>query len=232
MGSYPYRDALGEELVHAIRRRSQRAPRRTAIALAMAAAALLASAAGVWLVLGGADSATTRPNPPAPSPQPGLAGDPMVAHNGLDRTTLAAAERDAKFTLLVPDDPAANLDSMTGVFDDQTGTTLTLEFPPPDETSSDLSQPYISIYEDNSPGNWATPKEDISAEPDAGKTLCEIQGQPAVCVEARSPSDSTRSNAAYIRTVIDHTTVELSGGDNLEVLQRIGNTMTAAASSD
>jgi hypothetical protein len=141
---------------------------------------------------------------------------------------LAAAQRDAQYTLFVPDDPAANLENMTGVFDDRSGTTLTLEFPPPNETSNDLVQPYVSIYEDSSPGNWATPKEDISGSPDVGKSLCEIQGQPAVCVEARSPSDSTRSNAAYIRTVIDHTTVELSGGDDLDILQRIGNTMTPA----
>jgi hypothetical protein len=153
----------------------------------------------------------------------------MIPHSGLDRTSLAAADRDAQFNLLVPDDPAANRDNMTGIFSDREGTTVQLEYPPPDETSNDLRQPFISIYEDSSPGDWATPKEDISADPDVGKSLCDIQGHPAVCVEARSPSDATKSNAAYIRTVIDHTTVEISGGDDLDVLKRIGETMASAA---
>jgi hypothetical protein len=229
METFPYRSALGEELVRAVGRHRGRRPRRTVLALLTLAAALLAGAAGTWLVVGGSNSATTRAHPNALSHQDSPYGDPAIPHNGLDRTTLAAAQRDARFTVFVPDDPAANLENMTGVFDDQSGMTLTLEFPPPDETSRDLRQPYISVYEDSSPSNWATPKEDVSQNPDAGKSLCEIQGQPAVCVEARSPSDSTGTNPAYIRTVIDHTTVELSGGDDLGVLQRIGSTMSPAA---
>jgi hypothetical protein len=197
--------------------------------LSLAAAALVAIAVAAWLGLGGSNSTTPKLHSTRPRDQAALAFDgPLIPHNGLDRTTLTAAEQDAQFTLLVPDDPAANAENMTGVFDDQSGTTLTLEFPPPDETSNDLRQPYISVYEDSSPGNWATPNEDVSQDPEAGKTLCGIESQPAVCVEARSPSDSTRTNSAYIRTVIGNTTVELSGGDSLDVLRRIGNTMTPA----
>ncbi len=155
----------------------------------------------------------------------------MIPHNGLDRTTLAAAQRGFQGTPLVPDDPAANAENMTGIFGGRFGTALTLEFPPPNDTSGDLRQPFISIYEDSSPGNWATPEEDVSKTPEVGKSLCEIQGHQAVCVEPRSPGDSTQSNAAYIRTVIDHTTVELSGGDDLELLQRIGNTIAPAAAT-
>lgn len=55
--------------------------------------------------------------------------------------------------------------------------------------------------------------------------LCVVGGAPALCVEARSPSDSNQDNAAYVEFRLNGLDVEISGGDDLEKLVDIGESL-------
>jgi hypothetical protein len=244
---FPFRQSLRDDLVRAIRQHQDTRPRvrRRWVAVGIAAACVAALAAVfAWSSLKGTDQTSSQVAGAQPesnasrgsNPQPSDIVGLDAPHSGLAPVTLQKAEQQAPFELLVPNDPAANVNNMTGVFAEPQGHPVQMEFPPPDDTSKDLTQPFISVYEDSWPGTYvgsgestdplAFAKQDVTADPDSGKSLCSIGDLPAVCVEPRSASDSTHSNPAYVRVVNGDVAIELTGGDDLDALRSIAASLT------
>lgn len=250
MAAFPYRDRLRDELVLAIDLHRRTRPKRR-IQLALAGTACAAVGATAIILIW---STVDKPAHPAPTPDEkrlearttvkrgpatnsnaivGLTSDPS---GGMQSVTLAEAKSALPYHLLVPDDRAANKDNMTGAYMDPGGDSVQMAFPPPDMSSADLRQPFITIYEDPWPGNHvasgqsidpaAFDKADVAADPDAGKSICQVGDLQGLCVEPRSSSDATQSNPAYVRVVVGDVLVEVSGGDDLELLQRIAGSLT------
>lgn len=157
----------------------------------------------------------------------GAITDPALT--GATEVSAGAAEEAVAFPFSEPSAPAANASNRRGIF--LTGEGVEQTFPPPTETSTSVRQPYISIFEspwtdrDGSPTDAI--KEDIAADPDLGKSICEVAGEMGICVEARSPSDAAGANSAYIRFVREGVQYELIGGDSLNVLLEVANSMGA-----
>ena len=147
-------------------------------------------------------------------------------------TSLAGAQAAAGFPLLYPHDPAANDGNLTGALTMGKGA-IQLNYPVPDAASSDLDQPYVSIYE--APWVNGDPKSyyqaDIAANPDIGKSICQVSGSPALCVEPRSPSSTGQSNPAFVRTDINGTDVEVAGANSLDRVLSIAASMNRCESS-
>lgn len=134
-------------------------------------------------------------------------------------TTLAEAERKVKHELLVPNVPEANEENLLGI-EVQGATDVEMSFPPPTDSTSDLYQDHLSVWE--LPWQGGDPvaqfKEDIERAPAVGKELCAVNDAPALCVMARSPSSKGAPNPAFVKFVSGDLEIQLLGGDDLEVL--------------
>ena len=85
------------------------------------------------------------------------------------------------------------------------------------------------MYE--APWEGGDPREDygksIALDPVTGKRIYEIQGVPALGVEAFAPEDESQSNPAFLRFVLDGIEIQISGGDRVERLVAIARSIIA-----
>jgi hypothetical protein len=153
--------------------------------------------------------------------------DPAAGGQDIPSVSIAEAQKTLPFDMLVPDAAQAEAQDRTGIY--VVGDSVEMAYPPPDDTSGDLRQPYITVWE--APWTEGDPKaafaESIDQYPDVGKSLCDVNGLPALCVEPRSPSDAQKSNPAYLSVVVDKVEVDVSGGDSLKALLSIASSLTA-----
>ncbi len=107
-----------------------------------------------------------------------------------------------------------------------------LYFPQPNDNSSDLDQPFITVAE--TPWDGGNPTKYFAARVDAspaiGQSTCLIGASPALCVEPRSPSSAGATNPAVLELVIDGIHVSLFGGDSLDRLTEIAKSTDESAS--
>lgn len=68
--------------------------------------------------------------------------------------------------------------------------------------------------------------EDLAGNPDVGKSRCDFDSVPALCVQANSPSDATHENPAFVSLDIDGVSVELMGGNDLDALLAVAHSLT------
>jgi hypothetical protein len=113
------------------------------------------------------------------------------------------------------------------------GAEVALLFPMPAGTSptDPTSPPYIEILEElrTRGAPLKDYKQDIARTPDVGKSICSVdQRTPALCIKARSPSDSRGNNAAYLRFVTKGVQIQITGGDDLQRLMDIAKTLSRA----
>ncbi len=132
------------------------------------------------------------------------------------KTTLQAAQSQAKFTIDLPSDPLANTGNITAVYVWPQGAAVALDFPAPAVPQTPVRQDYIEVWE--SPWTGGDPAQsfaaDIAADPVVGKAMYSIDGMPALGVTAHSPNDFERANAAFLRFVVNGVDVQISGGED------------------
>lgn len=202
-----------------------------------ATVALMCGSAWAFAAVGcGTESASVAPSTSSPHDRAARHRDspealPIVAVPGEPISGSEAqkvADR-ASFDLIVPNSRYADANSETEIV--RLGEAVEMRFPPPNDHSEDLRQPYVSVYE----APWregdvgAFYEEDLKADPDEGKSICQVGKLPAMCVEARSPSDAEKANPAFLRFVLRDTLIEVSGGDDLEALMQVAEGIASQA---
>jgi hypothetical protein len=143
------------------------------------------------------------------------------------KTTLEAARAQVTFDMLVPKHPDANASNVTEVFLWPERHTVALRFPSPNPTTAPVRQDYLEIVETPWTGgdarsSWA---EDIIADPVVGKSIILIEGVPALSVTAHSPTDISGENPAFLRFVYEGLDVHISGGESLDELIHIAESI-------
>jgi hypothetical protein len=147
-------------------------------------------------------------------------------------TTLASAKAQVPFRVLLPATPVANKDDL-GEVHEAPGPGINMAFPRPDGSSPDLDPADIHVNE--APWTGGDPhtfnEQDIAADPDVGKSICQVGSLEALCQVPSSPSADGQSNGAFVRVIIGQTAVELAGGDSVERLQSIAKSLVDQAPS-
>jgi hypothetical protein len=170
---------------------------------------------GVWAVLGGA----SQEPPPAPAFE-GQYPDEW-------KVSLSEAKKLAAFPVVVPDHPAANEEDLTAVYVHPGGSTVAMQFPAPKE--SDVRQQYLEVFlvpwDGGDPADHFA--EDIDKDPVIGKSILSVDGVPAEGTLANSPSDGDQANPAYLRFVYEGLEIQISGGDSLDLLIEVAETVVA-----
>jgi hypothetical protein len=170
---------------------------------------------------------------PAPETRPALLTDPYVntVYPSEWKTTLDVAGTQATFTPRLPDTTLANAGNMVAAYMWPQGEAVAFDFPAPITSSrSPVRQEYVEVYEDIWTGGdpLAAFKSNIAADPINGADIYYLGDSgsvPALGVTARSASDTEEANPAFLRFVVDGINVEISGGESLQDLIDIANSM-------
>ncbi len=149
------------------------------------------------------------------------------------KTTLSDAEVQASFSVIVPSHPSAGAQNITAVYLWPDGSAVALQFPPPAPVTSPIRQEYIEVWE--SPWVGGDPQADYARDmaeaPSEAKALYDIDGVVALGVTAHSPSDIEGANPAFLRFVVNGIEVEVSGGESIDTLIAIAQTIVGSARS-
>jgi hypothetical protein len=232
MNSFPYRDAVRDELVAVVSRHGPRRRRKRILVMGAAAGCAAAAAILVLLVFNGGpfrgsaghDWRAGRPQLNNINIRRAISlAQPVVPERQIP---LNQAQQDAGFRLLIPNTALANRGNMTVYEDGGDRGGITLRFPAPDQ-SGDVRQPGLSLWE--APWTEGDPlqayKDDLANDPDPNKSICSVGNLPALCVQSNSPNDATQDNPAFVRVVIDKIVVELSGGSSVQDLLGIAGSL-------
>jgi hypothetical protein len=211
--------------------------RRRQIGVALALAAVVISGTGSC-AKGGSTSATAQ----APTPNQVLqnvlgAGDPNQApypEQWLAANPAAAAARVSdEYRLLIPTSgPLANVEP-TATFVFPTGA-VAIDYKLLSKPQDFVRQQYIEIHEDAwtdsaSPADvW---KQDLIDDPNPSKSVTTVDGIPALAVAPYSKLDDQQANPAFLRLVINGIEVEVSGGDDLDSLIAIAESLVTYSKS-
>jgi hypothetical protein len=132
------------------------------------------------------------------------------------------------FPVHEPDHPNTSPDSLDKVYVFPSGDAVSLVFAPAGKPSEPVRQEYIELYQ----ARWLdeedprdTFKRNLDLAPDPNKVLMSLEGHPALAVMAHSPEDVDRANPAFLRFVVDGLDVQLSGGDDLDLLVDIARSL-------
>lgn len=141
--------------------------------------------------------------------------------------SLNTASQKAPYRLLFPDDPSASHENMKAVYQvPNEPAAVSYKF-----SSEAPERPlrFEGIWVVQLPWHGGEPlndfKDDLALDPSPAKFLCEARGVPALCVNAHSPDDATGENAAFVRFVVDDIEVQVTGGESVEELIRIADTL-------
>jgi len=150
------------------------------------------------------------------------------------KTTLEEATSKASFPLVLPDVPLANGQNLTAVYLYPDRVAVAMLFPP-SEPEKAVRQRFIEVWQ----GVWgggdplARFEMDIADDPEAGYVLLDLdEGITALGVNAHSPSDDDRANPAFLRFVLRGVDVQVSGGEDLDALVEVANSIIDAASAE
>jgi hypothetical protein len=144
-----------------------------------------------------------------------------------DEMTLDEAIRDSKIPLVLPAAEEANSDNLVGVFAGP-GQTFSFVFPIATETTEGIRNPEVVVIE--SPWEYEAEasdhyEADLERNPAEGKELCTVRELDAICIDARSKSDEEQANAAYVGLRVGDLEVQVTGGDSLDVAQRVAESI-------
>ena len=153
------------------------------------------------------------------------------------RVSPAQVDQRASFTVYHPNNASANDSMMSAAYvlplKGKNGAVVEMQYPLPDAAAQGVRLHTLNVTEE--PWPYGDPDqffdEDVATSPDAGKSRCDFNNVPAVCVEANSPSDATQENAAYMRLDYNGISIELWGGNNLQRLIGIAHALTRGGSS-
>lgn len=147
------------------------------------------------------------------------------------KTTLEATKSQAVFTPLLPNTVLANAGNAVAVYLWPQGQAVAIDFPAPVTSSQPpVRQEYLEVYE--APWTGGDPltafQADIGADPVVGKDIYYLGPNgtiPALGVAPRSPSAMDQANAAFVQFVVNGIDIEVSGGESLQDLIDIANSM-------
>jgi hypothetical protein len=139
----------------------------------------------------------------------------------------AATKGEANVTFYMPSTPETKAELITDVFV-LPGGAIAVDFPAASEPSKPVAQNYIEVYEsswDKSVDPYSYYEKDLKEAPSPAKSIVTIEGIPALAVEAHSPKDVTGDNPAFLRFVVGGTEVQLSGGEDMHLLESIATSI-------
>lgn len=203
----------------------------------------------------GAPAANAAPRG-TPSTAGGAIGDPGDVPVGDPANSFAAAADRAKFDFEVPNTADANAQNVTAIY--ARPSAVEMRFPPPDDQSSQLDPPYIDVIELN--GDGGDPPMTVQREltvlqqsfQEAGDEVgpklvseCNVGALPALCIAAADPEQQKpecsgtnpvvcsgpHRNTASVRFVDGNLDVSIRGGNSLDRLIAIGQSMSPQGST-
>jgi hypothetical protein len=141
----------------------------------------------------------------------------------------------------IPDTTDANTQNMTAAYADPQGRAVEMVFPAPNPQSKNLQPPYISVWE--SPWTEGDPaavlEQDVKRAAQMGLTsesACRVGDLPAVCVSPApaptEPKPGEYANGAYVRFVLGDVEIHIAGGDNVDRLLEIAQSLSSAKTQD
>jgi hypothetical protein len=175
------------------------------------------------------DASNEEPSPsvtvfaPSPSPYPSDW-----------RSTLDEATAKATFSVKVPDTVLANRGDLEAVFLYPDAQAVVMQFPLASPPKEPINSDHIEVWE----GAWtlgddpsAVFQEDLQTYQIAGESVFEVAGLPALGIEAHSTSIPARDDAAFLRLVVDGTDVQISGGESLDDLILIADSIVGGVAT-
>jgi hypothetical protein len=131
------------------------------------------------------------------------------------------------FIPILPDSPAANSENVQASYVYPGGQAIALDFVLPHDVKRYVRQGYLEVWE--SSWNEGDPydffKQDLSESHIEGAHLVSLAGHPAIAVPPNSPSDQSRANAAFVRVEVAGLDVQVSGGDDLDAVLRVAESI-------
>lgn len=149
------------------------------------------------------------------------------------RTTLDEALAKASFSVKVPDSVLANRGNIDGVFLYPEAQAVVMQFPLGSPPKGPINSDHIEVWQ----GAWTLGdpltvfQDDLHAYQIEGESVFEIAGLPVLGIEAHSATIPARDNAAFLRLVIDGVDVQISGGESLDDLILIADSMLGDSSN-
>lgn len=147
--------------------------------------------------------------------------------------SVSEAASTSDFRLFVPEAPVANSENLMGVYV-YPGGAVALVYPSPGRPEAYIRQEYIEVWE----ALWAEKddprtffKRHVAEDPIDGRSFTTIAGLPAVVVSAHSKDATGQANAAFVELVVDGTDIEISGGEDLNALIAVAESIIAQAST-
>jgi hypothetical protein len=138
------------------------------------------------------------------------------------------------FPIVVPDLGPITTDTLTDTWVYPNGAVALDYRAPVAKPESFVRQEYIEVFQ----APWLSEKSplevyagDLEADPDRAKSLVEISGVSALIVEAHSKNDLELANPAFVRFAVNGIEIQLSGGEDLELLLALADTMIKQANA-
>jgi hypothetical protein len=109
------------------------------------------------------------------------------------------------------------------------GGAVAIDYAAPDRNPERfVRQEFIEVYQ----APWTSERssldlysQDIATDPDPAKSLVEIAGVPALIVEPHSKKDIDEANPAFVRFELNGIEVQLSGGEDLDLLLDVADSL-------
>ncbi|MEX0983935.1 MAG: hypothetical protein WD096_02675 [Actinomycetota bacterium] len=145
--------------------------------------------------------------------------------------SLSAATAQVNFDLVMANYGPLSEQTIRAIFVFPTGAVAIDYEPPVKEPREYVRQEYIEVYQapwtelDDPTDVYAN---DLAKAPDPAKSLVDVAGASALVVEPHSQNDDDRANPAFVRFVVDGIEVQLSGGEDLELLIAVAESMVAS----
>lgn len=148
--------------------------------------------------------------------------------------SVAEAASAADFRLFIPDAPVADPGDLMGVFVYPSGA-VALVYPSPGRPEAYILQEYVEVWE----APWtekddplAAFQADVTQSPTDGKSVTTIRDLPALVVAPHSKDAVGESNAAFVEFVVDGIDIEISGGEDLNALIAVAESIIDQSSTD
>jgi hypothetical protein len=120
----------------------------------------------------------------------------------------------------------ASTENLQAAYLSPDGATVIMTFPAP-RPSAPVRQPGIEIWEFSWEGGDPLKlyQQSVKEAPVTGKRIIQVNGVPALAVPASVPEDATGENPAFLTFVLGNVEIEISGGESIEDLAAIAETM-------
>jgi hypothetical protein len=145
-------------------------------------------------------------------------------------SSVSAASQAASFNLIVPETTQTSSSQLIGVYL-LPGRSVALDYAPAKQPSSFVRQDYIEVYESSWETTDGAPAKAYDAmvvgDNNPAESVTTVAGLPALIVKPHSPADVQQANPAFLRMVIGGVEIQVSGGDDLNLITDIAQSMAS-----